>query len=110
MGHYLYGVHYAIYTDHQSLKYFFTQKNLNVRQCIWLEFVNDYDMEIFYHPDKANKVVDALSMKSSMSLSVITEWVPQLRAEVSDFGLELIIRRLSSLTLAPIILEDIGTK
>ncbi|KAL5554727.1 hypothetical protein UlMin_042128 [Ulmus minor] len=30
--HYLYGVHCEIYTDHKSLKYFFTQKELNMRQ------------------------------------------------------------------------------
>ena len=37
-------------------------------------------------------------------------WVPQLQAKVSDVGLELIIGRLSSLTLSPTILEDIDTK
>ena len=30
--HYLYGVKCKIYTDHKSLKYFFTQKDLNVKQ------------------------------------------------------------------------------
>ncbi|KAL5554975.1 hypothetical protein UlMin_037211 [Ulmus minor] len=30
--HYLYGVRCEIYTDHKSLKYFFTQKELNMRQ------------------------------------------------------------------------------
>ena len=29
--HYLYGAHYQIYTDHKSLKYLFTQKELNMR-------------------------------------------------------------------------------
>ena len=29
--HYLYGVNYEIYTDHKTLKYMFTQKQLNVR-------------------------------------------------------------------------------
>ena len=28
--HYLYGVHYDIYTDHKNLKYIFTQKELNI--------------------------------------------------------------------------------
>ena len=62
--HYLYGAQCRIYTDHQSLKYFFTQKDLNMRQRRWLELVKDYDCEIFYHPGKANKVADALSRKS----------------------------------------------
>ena len=72
--HYLYGVHYEIYIDHKSLKYFFTQKELNMRQQRCLELVKDYDYEILYHPRKANKVADALSQKSTttlMSLQVL---------------------------------------
>ena len=60
--HYLYGVHCQIYTDHKSLKYIFTQKELNMRQRRWLELVKDYDCDILYHPGKANKVADALSL------------------------------------------------
>ena len=52
--HYLYGAHCQIYTDHKSLKYIFTQKELNMRQRRWLELVKDYDCEILYHPGKAN--------------------------------------------------------
>ncbi|KAL4030335.1 hypothetical protein IC575_008571 [Cucumis melo] len=47
--HYLYGEKIQIYTDHKSLKYFFTQKELNMRQRRWLELVKDYDCEILYH-------------------------------------------------------------
>ena len=45
--HYLYGEKIQIFTDHKSLKYFFTQKELNMRQRRWLELVKDYDCEIF---------------------------------------------------------------
>ncbi|WVZ97363.1 hypothetical protein U9M48_042909 [Paspalum notatum var. saurae] len=55
--HYLYGQRCEIYTDHKSLKYIFTQNELNMRQRIWLELIKDYDMEIYYHPGKANVVV-----------------------------------------------------
>ncbi|KAI3717316.1 hypothetical protein L1987_68865 [Smallanthus sonchifolius] len=65
--HYLYGAKCTIYTDHKSLKYFFEQKDLNMRQRRWLELVKDYDCEILYHPGKANVVADALSRKSSHS-------------------------------------------
>ena len=41
--HYLYGKRCKIYTDHKSLKYFFTQKELNMRQRRWLELIKDYD-------------------------------------------------------------------
>ncbi|GKF67497.1 hypothetical protein Tco_0197176, partial [Tanacetum coccineum] len=49
--------------DHKSLQHIFSQKELNMRQCRWIELFSDYDCEICYHPGKANMVVDALSMK-----------------------------------------------
>ena len=52
--HYLYGEKCEIYTDHKSLKYIFTQKELNMRQRRWLELIKDYDCTINYHPWKAN--------------------------------------------------------
>nr|GEY91966.1 reverse transcriptase [Tanacetum cinerariifolium]GEY91967.1 reverse transcriptase [Tanacetum cinerariifolium] len=55
-----------IFTDHKSLKYIFTQKELNMRQRRWLELLKDYDNNIQYHPRKANVVADAFSMKSGM--------------------------------------------
>ncbi|WVZ51573.1 hypothetical protein U9M48_002706 [Paspalum notatum var. saurae] len=62
--HYLFGNKCDIYTDHKSLKYIFTQNELNMRQRRWLELIKDYDLEIHYHPGKANVVADALSRKS----------------------------------------------
>ncbi|KAA0035365.1 ty3-gypsy retrotransposon protein [Cucumis melo var. makuwa] len=70
--HYLYGEKIQIFTYHKSLKYFFTQKELNMRQRRWLELVKDYDCEILYHPGKANVVADALSRKVSHSAALIT--------------------------------------
>lgn len=61
--HYLYGTKCTIFTDHKSLKYFFEQKDLNMRQRRWLELIKDYDCEIQYHTGKANVMVDALSRK-----------------------------------------------
>jgi hypothetical protein len=62
--HYLMGAHYNIYTDHKSLKYIFIQADLNMRQRRWLELIKDYDLEVHYHPSKANVVADALSRKA----------------------------------------------
>ncbi|XP_057542411.1 uncharacterized mitochondrial protein AtMg00860-like [Amaranthus tricolor] len=47
--HYLYGVKCKIYTDHQSLKYLYTQPDLNMRQRRWLELMTDYDLEFIYY-------------------------------------------------------------
>ncbi|WVZ89469.1 hypothetical protein U9M48_035872 [Paspalum notatum var. saurae] len=57
--HYLLGNTCHIYTDHKSLKYILTQLKLNMRQQRWLELIKDYDLEIHYHPGKANVVADA---------------------------------------------------
>ena len=61
--HYLYGLECEIFTDHQSLKYLFTQKDLNLRQTRWLEFFKNYDINFRYHPGKANVVADALTRR-----------------------------------------------
>jgi hypothetical protein len=66
--HYLYGQKCGIYTDHKSLKYIFTQSELNMRQRRWLELIKDYELEIHYHPGKANVVADALSRKSQVNM------------------------------------------
>jgi hypothetical protein len=68
-SHYLLGSH--IYTDHKSLKYIFTQSELNMRQRRWLELIKDYELEIHYHPGKANVVADALSRKASRHCLIV---------------------------------------
>jgi hypothetical protein len=59
--HYLMGKRCELYTDHKSLKYIFSQSNLNLRQRRWLEQIKDYDPRINYHPGKANVGANALS-------------------------------------------------
>ena len=67
----MYGETCQIFTDHKSLKYLLTQKELKLRQRRWLELIKDYELVIEYHPGKANVVADALSKKSSTSLAYI---------------------------------------
>jgi hypothetical protein len=62
--YYLMGKHCDVFTDHKSLKYIFTQKELNMRQRRWLELIKVYDLSLQYHPGKANVVADALSHKT----------------------------------------------
>jgi hypothetical protein len=68
--HYITGTKYQIYTDHKSLKYIFTQKDLNLRQCRWLELIKNYDLDIQYHPGKANLVAYALSRKGHANMAL----------------------------------------
>lgn len=69
LRHYIYGETCEIYTDHQSLKYIFKRRDMNLRQWRWIELLKDYDCVILYHPGKANVVADALSRKSISSLA-----------------------------------------
>lgn len=87
--HYLNGVEFEAYTDHQSLKYLFSQKDLNLRQRRWLELLKDYDFSINYHPGKENVVADALSRKSSEMVAhlMIKEW--QLLERIRDLDLDM---------------------
>jgi hypothetical protein len=68
--HFLYGQKCDVYTDPKSLKYIFTQSELNMRQRRWLELIKDYELEIHYHLGKANLVADALSRKSQVNMMV----------------------------------------
>ena len=67
--HYLYGVHVDVFTNHKSLQYVFTQRELNLHQRRWLELLKNYDMSVLYHPGKANVVADALSRLSMGSVA-----------------------------------------
>ena len=73
--HYLYGEQFEVFTDHQSSKYIFTQKDLNMRQCRWVEYLKDYNFSLSYHPRKANVVADALSRRTHVMVSLmVSEW------------------------------------
>jgi len=88
--HYLIGNKCDIYTDHKSLKYFFTQSELNIRQRRWLELIKDYDLNIQYHPGKANIVADALSRRSYCSNLMVREEQPELCDEMEKLKLEIV--------------------
>ena len=87
--HYLYGERFEVFSDHKSLKYIFSQKDLNLRQRRWMELLEDYDFELQYHPGKANVVADALSRKSHAELGFLMcrEW--EMMGELGEFDLEM---------------------
>lgn len=86
--HYLYGAKCEIFTDHKSLKYLFSQKELNMRQRRWLELLKDYYCTINYHSGKANMVADALSRNAKWDMLISVE---ELRKEFEALELEFII-------------------
>ena len=53
------GERFELFTDHKSLKYLFSQKDLNLRQQRWLEFLASYDFDIAYTP--ANILAETLN-------------------------------------------------
>jgi hypothetical protein len=88
--HYLMGKWCELYTDHKSLKYIFTQSNLNLRLRRWLELIKDYDPGINYHPGKANVVADALSRRSHVSQLVVNSMPFELCEEFDELNLRII--------------------
>jgi hypothetical protein len=90
--HHLMGIHFNIYTNHKSLKYIFTQADLNMRQRRWLELIKDYDIEVHYHPGKANVVADALSRKSHCHCAEATLFSETLCNEMRKLNLEMVLQ------------------
>ena len=86
--HYLYDEEFEVYSDHKSLKYTFTQRDLNMRQRRWMEFLEDYDFTLHYLPGKANVVADALSRKSRGVLASIASREWRMLETVGQFGLQ----------------------
>ena len=80
--HYIMGTKCRVYTNHKSLKYIFTQKDLNLRQRRWLKLIKDYDLEIHCHPGKVNLVADALSQKEHVHATIVAQLPDEL---VEDF-------------------------
>ena len=90
LRHYLYGEKCFINTNHKSLKYLPSQRELNLRQRRWMKLIKDYDCVIDYHPGKANVVADALSRKIVQTLRALNAHL-----SLSDDGTvvaELIVR------------------
>ena len=106
--HYLLGNLVHIYTDHKSLKYLFTQQDLNMRQRRWLELVKDYELEIHYHPGKANVVADALSRKEHCNHLSVRPLSSMWCCDGSEPSLRVVPHgTLTNIALIPTIKEEI---
>src|SRR4051812_49076216 len=88
--HYLVGNRCEVYTNHQSLKYLFTQPDLNLRQQRWLNTIADFNMDISYTPGKANVMADALSRKAYCSELEVQVQQPHMYEELRKLNLEIV--------------------
>ena len=65
---YLVGNKFVVKTDHNSLRYFLTQKDLNGRKKKWVSKIQEFYFDIEYVKGNNNVVVDALSRRPYISL------------------------------------------
>jgi hypothetical protein len=85
--HYFIGKRCEVYSDHKSLKYIFTQQDLNVSESRWLELIKDYDLGINYHRGKASVVADALSRRSHLNMLATRELLLEFWKEFEKLNL-----------------------
>ena len=57
----LLGTHFDIFTDHRTLEYFQSQKDMSRRQMRWSMYLADFNYDITYIRGEANTAADALS-------------------------------------------------
>ena len=65
---YLVGNKFVVKTDHNILRYFLTQKDLNERQQKWVINIQDFHFDIKCVNGNNNVLVDSLSRRPSISL------------------------------------------
>ncbi|MCO5576971.1 hypothetical protein L7F22_030792 [Adiantum nelumboides] len=61
--HYLLGADFTVFTDHQSLRYFLSQKQFSEKQMRWANILSQFHFQIVHVQGQKNVVADALSPK-----------------------------------------------
>jgi hypothetical protein len=79
-----------------------------MRHRRWLELIKDYELEIYYHPGKANVVADALSRKASCHCLTVRTLDTTLCQEMEKLNMWMIQHgTLNQLMLESILLQRI---
>jgi hypothetical protein len=100
--YYLLGNVVHMYTDHKRLKYIFTQPDLNIGQRSWLELIKHYELEVHYHPGKANVVANALNHKAHCN------YLPVVRLMGEESSTQVLLDlSLYNITLTPVLRGEI---
>ncbi|MCO5569163.1 hypothetical protein L7F22_022883 [Adiantum nelumboides] len=81
--------------NHKSLKWVFTQLELNMRQRQWVEFLQGFNYKIKFRPSKENQAADALSRRvATLAISLLSSSLPeevqqenQILTEAHDYPL-----------------------
>ena len=77
-----------------------------MRQHQWLELIKDYDLEVHYHPEKANIVADALGRKSYAKEVQVVAMSSELCAEFERLNLGF-VTNVVELVLEPTLEQEI---
>jgi hypothetical protein len=100
--YYLLGNVVHMYTDHKRLKYIFTQPDLNIGQRSWLVLIKHYELEVHYHPGKANVVANALNHKAHCN------YLPVVRLMGEESSTQVLLDlSLYNITLTPVLRGEI---
>jgi len=67
--HYLYGNRFIVRTDHISLRWLMSFKNLEGQLARWLERIQQYDFEIIYRKGKSHGNADGLSRRPCVGMN-----------------------------------------
>ena len=79
-----------------------------MRQRRWLELIKDYDLEVHYHPGKANVVADALSRKVHCNCLSVEPYNDTLCAEMQKLKLEIIPQgSLTHISVEPTLIDQV---
>ena len=81
-----------------------------MRQRRWMEYMENYDFALHYHPGMANVVANALSRKSRGVLASIASREWQIFETMGQFGLQYIDQaqgNLGSLVATPSLLSRV---